>query len=189
MSCSRKTKPQRKHRSDRMSHIADHHNNGRCGQHQTIDQARGAFAQLIAKEERAAEVSYTRDLLLSLRVECPACKVPVTTARCHVCGYFPIPLPNNAQLRKIEEESRKRRGLPLSTSLLPGAGGGIKPPVHSSSPQQLDPTDRLARLEKLVAEERDEQLVMLRQVEQLRGLLIKHDGVKQKAAVKKSRNT
>ena len=75
-----------------MAHIADLHNNGRCGLHRTLLQARGAYRELIAKEGRALQSSFQRKQLQNLGIRCPNCSSQVTSARCDHCRYFPVPL-------------------------------------------------------------------------------------------------
>lgn len=94
-----------------MSHIADLHTTGRCGQHRSIEAARGAYAQLINKEIRTAEIADIRRIMIMMNVTCPRCGTPVSTVSCHVCRFFPIPLPATAEVLRIETEQRRRKGL------------------------------------------------------------------------------
>jgi hypothetical protein len=78
-----------------MSHIADLYNNGKCGLHRTLQQARGGFHQLIMKEARAVEASFERSQVEALGIRCPQCSSVVSAARCQHCRFFPIPIPRN----------------------------------------------------------------------------------------------
>ena len=122
-----------------MSHIADLYNDGRTGRHQSIDQARGCYAQLIEKEARVADAAHTRWLLQLAGVRCPACSAPVSTARCHICKFFPIPLPSKRELDALDEEFRKSHSLPavhLSGSRHRGSSVSSRSSVGSRTPSQ-----------------------------------------------------
>ena len=75
-------------------HVADKHNGGKCGLHVTIDQARGAWAQQIGKEERVSTNAKIRHRILALGIECPRCGEAVSCAKCGVCGYTGVSIPH-----------------------------------------------------------------------------------------------
>lgn len=163
-----------------MAHIADLYNNGRCGQLRTIDQARGAYAELIQKEIRSGEVSHIRRVMQLMKVTCPACGTLVTSVKCHVCNYFPIPLPNNSEVEAIEEEQRRRKGLPsvartrdssIPQQRPPAEEGNRNPPSRTGSRDPREAQQRLEHLQQLVEEERAQQRKMLGQIGVIKELL------------------
>ena len=147
-----------KEKKKKMSHtdMSNLHNNGRCGLHQTLDQARGAYAQLIVKEEKATITAHVRSVLAAMNITCPACAATrVTSTRCHVCQYYPIAMPTREDVLEFEHcnpsivrpisaafSSTGAFGFrPHGSSLYrPGGGGGnlIRPTVElSKSPEPL----------------------------------------------------
>jgi hypothetical protein len=139
-----------------MSHIADLHNRGRVALHQTIDQARGAYFQLINKEQRAAEAAMVRARLTAMNVTCTVCGARVFTAKCHVCGTFPVPIPTEV-LR------------PTSTcSTMPSSAG-----LSRASTNQRLTEERLERLEAMIRDEQQQQREVLAQISAVRSLLEK----------------
>ncbi|CUG93406.1 Hypothetical protein, putative [Bodo saltans] len=148
-----------------MSHIADLHNNGRCGQLRTVESARGAYADLIRKEHKAADSAARRDAILSLNITCPRCALVVCSARCNNCHYFPIPLPDAIALDSVVAQRK--------SAAVRGPSAAVSQPVEaveknvtrqSSTPSS---SDRLDRLQKLIVHERDQRIAMLERVKEL----------------------
>ena len=130
-----------------MSHIADLHNNGRCGLHQTIDQARGAYYQLISKESRAADNAFRRQLAARVGLKCPACGANVATSKCQLCGHFPISLPSVDEAAAMAELQQYRPPSSVASSTR-------RSRVSGASVLDAVTEERIAKLEAMVAEER-----------------------------------
>jgi hypothetical protein len=193
-----------------MAHIADLYNNGRTGQHRSINQARAGYAELIQKEGRVADAAYTRKLLEAVDVRCPKCRTQVATARCHMCHYFPIKLPSAAELNEIEQRLRMSKsqfgaGNSSSGSVAALGGNGVTnlPPIGgkrggvgngapssaasgcSTSVSQRSVStasttrrkhreeleEKVAALEKQLANERSTQTAILSRIGQLQELM------------------
>jgi hypothetical protein len=148
-------------------HIADLYNNGRLGELRTIENARGAYAQLIRKEKLAVEKAYQRRVLSAMSIRCPRCALLVTSARCEHCCFYPIPMPSENELRSREDSLRVSKGLPpLHTTVqsLSRRGRETSPSAaHLNAPQQdrmnARPSSaaRLEALEHIVSRQRDER--------------------------------
>jgi hypothetical protein len=136
-----------------MAHIADLANNGRCGVHQHIDQARGAYAQLIGKEISASNNASLRQEMLTRRIHCPACGVKVCTPKCHMCNYYPIGIAAPA---------------PSST----GSECSYATTTASQKQERRRRTeDRLVQLEEMITAERDQQKQIVSQIASVRKLV------------------
>jgi hypothetical protein len=157
-----------------MSHIADMHNNGRCGQLRTVESARGAYADLIRKEHKAVGSAARRDAILSLSITCPRCALVVCSARCNNCHYFPIPLPDAAALDAViaQRKSDRRRTADDSPSEEAAENNTSR---RSSTPSS---SDRLNRLQTLIVHEREQRIAMLERVKQLSVMVGQLDNVK-----------
>lgn len=131
-----------------MSHIADLHNRGRCGLHQTIDQARHGYAQLIDKELKAADQAHLRRRMLQMGVKCPLCRAPAGSYKCAACGHFPVVLPE----------------------VLPPLPGFMKTPEPSERRRRVE--NRLQALEQTLQNEKSEQLRLLQQIDDVKQLLM-----------------
>ena len=171
-----------------MSHIADLYTTGRRGQHQTIDQARGAYSQLIMKEQAAADNAFRRQLASRLGVKCPACTAQVSTPKCHLCGYYPIAMPTMTDLGPTVAGSAPPAGGGDWDSASDAARGGPRRGAASSrggsvcssgnrsrmtSASEAAFEERVSRLESMIERERAERGDVLQQVECLKELLQK----------------
>mmetsp|Transcript_33810 Transcript_33810/g.104385 ORF Transcript_33810/g.104385 Transcript_33810/m.104385 type:complete len:236 (-) Transcript_33810:26-733(-) len=167
-----------------MTHIADLHNNGRTGLHQTIDQARGAYFQLIMKEQTAADNAFRRQLASRLGIQCPACMAKVSTAKCHLCGYYPIKIPTADEAEEYfasgkrwketggggdDSASNVDRMSRRSGSRAGSACGSLRSRRSTESDAAFE--ERVSRLESLIQREREERGEVLQQVECLKKLL------------------
>lgn len=148
-----------------MSHIADLHNNGRCGVHQHIEQARHAYAQQIDKEFRAADQANIRRRLQQMGVRCPLCRAPAVAYKCQACGHFPVILPE--LLPPLRETAAS---LPQSKHASPSPTS-LSQQASSQRRRQLE--DRLASLELLVRDEKEQQHTVLDQIAAVKELLMK----------------
>lgn len=153
-----------------MAHIADLHNNGRCGQLRTVESARGAYADLIRKELKAVDSASRRDVILTLGVACPRCALVVSSARCGNCRYFPVPLPHASDIDRIVAQRKQRP----STSKQPE----VETPAAAIErlPDTLSSSERLEKLQKLILQEREQKIAMLERVKHLSSLVGKLDG-------------
>lgn len=129
-----------------MSHIADLYNNGRCGLHQTLDQARGAYRQLIDKEAKSTEAAHVRQVLTTMKISCPSCGTLVATVRCHVCHYFPIRLPTHDEIEQYECDHLAR-----------ATSSSASQSTRRSKVTAKETKEKVAQLEDLVSQERREQ--------------------------------
>src|SRR5262245_13300376 len=82
----------------------DNHNNGRCAQHRTIAQARGPHPAPTGKETRALDRAAARQVLRTLRIQCPQCGAHCDTRRCWKCRFPSVPMPSAAALEHLELE-------------------------------------------------------------------------------------
>jgi hypothetical protein len=142
-----------------MAHIADLHNRGRVALHQTVDQARGAYSQLINKESRSAEAAFRRQLASRANVKCPACDNKVCTSKCHLCGYFPITIPTADELMATPASTR------------PPSVASSRMTRNTTSTTGAITEERIAHLEALIMDEKEQQQEILTQVQALRTLL------------------
>jgi hypothetical protein len=153
--------------NNEMAHIADLHNSGRCGQLRTLENARGAYAQLIGKEARNVEFNERREALKTMGITCPRCALPTIAARCENCRYFPVSMPSKEEVDRKVADLKKIRNYQLRTAGDASASGQHRP---ASSECPAAESDKLERLEKLIADERAQRRLLLDRVQKLTAL-------------------
>lgn len=160
-----------------MSHIADLHNNGRCGQLRTVESARGAYADLIRKEHKAVDSALRRDAILSMNITCPRCALVVCSARCNNCHYFPVTLPHADAVDLAVAQRKTATSSAESPSLQCASSSETRGNRQSSTPSS---SERLDNLQKLIVQERDQRIAMMERVKQLSHMVSQIDGVKKR---------
>lgn len=173
-----------------MSHIADHHNQGRCAQLRTIENARGAYADHIKKEALAADSAKRREVIKAMNIKCPRCALQVVATRCGNCQYFPVPLPSKDALDAAMAEfgrGKAHSSQPNLAASLNATAAAVDQSEYWH--QEESPEVRLERLQSLIDAEKAASSSMLQRVMKLSHLVENYGRTaspapKQMAAVK-----
>eukprot|EP00759_Apiculatamorpha_spiralis_P011303 PhF_6_TR18699/c0_g1_i1/m.27329 len=143
-------------------HPADKYNNGKCALHVTIDQARGAWAQQIDKEERCVEKAKIRMKAVQLGIRCPRCGESVTCSKCGVCGYTGITLPS---LTPEPTPPEYRSNSYLRNQMAPSESSEVTKHRHAETKKKLE------NLQNMLMEEKEGRAKLEKQISEIKSLV------------------